>query len=149
MILGFKNKFTPLIIKGTKIHTIREDKPNRWKEGNKIHFAIGIRTKNYCQFKEGVCKGTQKIDIIHKSNVITVKIDGKLLGEAWKDKEGTIVCYTGLRLERINDTELKASSDYILHDLVANDGFITVQDFFKWFNKDFTGKIIHWTDLKY
>lgn len=28
-------------------------------------------------------------------------------------------------------------------------GFDSVKDFFRYFNKDFKGKIIHWTDLKY
>ena len=34
-------------------------------------------------------------------------------------------------------------------NLVQNDGFASISDFFKFFNKDYTGKIIHWTDLKY
>lgn len=33
--------------------------------------------------------------------------------------------------------------------LARNDGFDSISDFFKWFNKDFQGSIIHWTDLKY
>jgi uncharacterized protein YqfB (UPF0267 family) len=34
-------------------------------------------------------------------------------------------------------------------ELVLNDGFDSVDDFYLWFNKDFYGKIIHFTDLKY
>jgi hypothetical protein len=41
----------------------------------------------------------------------------------------------------ITDAELKILS--------VNDGFDSVDDFFEWFNEDFAGKIIHWTDLKY
>lgn len=41
MILSFKKQFLDPIITGSKIHTIRADKPNRWKPGNKIHFATG------------------------------------------------------------------------------------------------------------
>jgi hypothetical protein len=33
--------------------------------------------------------------------------------------------------------------------LANNDGFDTIEDFFAYFNKDFTGKIIHWTDWRY
>ena len=33
--------------------------------------------------------------------------------------------------------------------LAHNDGFDTIDDFFAYFNEDFIGKIIHWTDLKY
>lgn len=33
--------------------------------------------------------------------------------------------------------------------LAQNDGFDTVEEFFEYFNEDFTGKLIHWTDKKY
>lgn len=33
--------------------------------------------------------------------------------------------------------------------LAAQDGFHSVDEFWQWFNKDFTGKIIHFTDFKY
>jgi len=33
--------------------------------------------------------------------------------------------------------------------LAENDGFNTASDFLEWFDHDFTGKIIHWTDYKY
>lgn len=36
-----------------------------------------------------------------------------------------------------------------LHRLAINDGFDSVESFFDYFNKDFTGNIIHWTNLKY
>lgn len=77
MILGFKNIFVAGILSGLKIHTIRTDKHNRWRKGNKIHFATGIRTKDYKQFYEGVCKGTQ--DIVIDGKYIT--IDGRLLSD--------------------------------------------------------------------
>jgi hypothetical protein len=37
----------------------------------------------------------------------------------------------------------------ISEQLAINDGFETVEHFFRWFNEDFSGKIIHWTDLRY
>ena len=63
MILSFKKQFVQPILDGTKVHTIREDKGNRWTVGKKIHFATGVRTKNYEQFMEGECIGLQKIRI--------------------------------------------------------------------------------------
>ena len=33
--------------------------------------------------------------------------------------------------------------------LAKNDGFNSLDEFFAWFNKDFTGTIIHWSNLKY
>jgi hypothetical protein len=36
-----------------------------------------------------------------------------------------------------------------LNKLSKNEGFNLVDDFFRFFNKDFEGKIIHWTNYKY
>ncbi|MBB4034871.1 hypothetical protein GGR21_000758 [Dysgonomonas hofstadii] len=124
MILGFKPQFVAPILSGNKIHSIREDKTDRWKEGNTIHFATGVRTKNYDNFKMDECKGTQSIKIeyfegVFFANKVTVFIDGR-----------------ALEYEEILT-------------LAHNDGFCSVADFLKWFNKDFEGKIIHWTDFKY
>ena len=117
MVLGFNKRFPELILNGIKIHTIREDKNNRWKQGNKIHFATGVRTKNYNQFKEGECISTQHILIYRKSEI--VYIDNRALRRS----------------------ELK--------ELAISDGFNNVEEFWKWFNKNFEGKIIHWTNKKY
>ena len=119
MIIGFKEGFVEPIINGTKIHTIREDVHNRWKEGMKMHMATGVRTKKYHQFNEKICLSTQKIEIIHQNCIKIIKI---------------------------NNRKLKLSELYIL---AKNDGFANYDDFYFWFDKDFTGKIIHWTNLKY
>lgn len=124
MVLGFKPQFEDLIQTGQKKHTIREDKHDRWKAGMVIHFATGVRTKLYEQFKEGKCKSVQTIRIDHDyipliGHCISVFIDDRSL-----------------------------PPDEILK-LAKNDGFEDTSEFFNWFNKDFTGKIIHWTELKY
>ena len=119
MVLGFNPQFPAKILEGTKKHTIREDKKDRWKPGMKIHFATGVRTKNYNQFKEGVCKSVQKIKITYLEGSIRIRVDGQLIDYA--------------SLKRI----------------AKNDGFDSSRAFLNWFNKDFEGKIIHWTDLKY
>lgn len=56
------------------------------------------------------------------------------------DLETTGVLYwkNGIRLKRSQ-----------IEELAMNDGFESVDQFFAWFNKDWKGKIIHWTDLKY
>ncbi len=41
MILSFQAEFVPKIQAGTKIFTLREDKPGRWKKWNLIHFYQG------------------------------------------------------------------------------------------------------------
>lgn len=57
MILSFSDpRFEARIKAGIKIHTIREDKHNRWKPGMKIHFWMhnprNVK-KNPYQFGEG------------------------------------------------------------------------------------------------
>lgn len=121
MILGFKPQFVPRILSGRKIHTIREDKTNRWKPGNKIQMATGVRTKNYNCFKTAVCVSVQTIEI---RNI-------------FDDKNAVLIDGRKLTKEEIKT-------------LAKNDGFDNVKDFWNWFfMEDFIGKIIHWTYFKY
>ena len=105
-----------------KLHTIREDKSDRWKAGNNIHFVINNRTPKRFQFAPIVkCVSIQKIEIYYPAlaRFPVVLIDCK-----------------------------KLTTDKCVL-LANNDGFDSLYQFFDWFNKDFTGKIIHWTNLKY
>lgn len=121
MVLAFKNRFVKPILRGTKKHTIREDSKDRWKRGNKIHAATGVRSKNYNCFYEGWCISTQKIEI---NNI-------------FDDKDAVYI--DGIQL---NESEIKL--------LAINDGFLNVNEFWEWFKGVyFKGKIIHWTYLEY
>ena len=121
MILGFKKQFVEPILNGTKIHTIREDSNNRWKVGNKIHFATGVRTKNYNQFAEGVVDTILGISIIY--------VDGKPHVFVYPDGD------------QRNEKGLPSN---VIEELAKNDGFESVDDFFGWFSEDFVGRIIYW-----
>ena len=61
MILSFKPQFVPKILDGTKKHTIRADKHNRWHNKMTIHFATGVRTPQYEKFDEKTCCATINI----------------------------------------------------------------------------------------
>ena len=105
-----------------KLHTIRLDPSNRWKSGMKIHPVINNRTPNRFQFAPTMeCVSVQRINIHYHWGGLapSVRIDGKLLNE-----------------------------DDLLQ-LALNDGFPSVGAFFAYFNTDFSGNLIHWTDLKY
>lgn len=109
----------------SKKHTIREDKNNRWKPGMWIDFFINARTKKMFRFAPRIkVVSVQKISIEHDL------FFGKHLGPQ------VLVDNKKLSLDKL---EL----------LAKNDGFDNIEEFFQWFDKDFTGKIIHWTDLKY
>lgn len=132
MILSFKPCFKYPILEGSKIHTIREDKLNRWKDGRLIHFSTGVRTKDYNCFKKSVCRNTQKITIRHSVGYIQVYINDKFFGSVYHHGLNDIYEYSNC-----------------LNILALNDGFSGLSEFFNWFNSDFEGKIIHWTYFKY
>lgn len=116
-----------------KVHTIREGL--RIKPGTILHMATGVRTKNYFQFNNGIpelslCKSTQGIRIYFEDREVFVARAG---GTA---KEPLFSDFRKLEKEQ-------------LEVLALNDGFNSVDQFWKYFNKDFQGQIIHWTDLRY
>ena len=121
MILAFKEQFKAPIMSGSKIHSIRADKPNRWKLGMMIHFATGVRTPKYDNFKMGQCVSVEEIEIEYISKVVPpiIKVGGR---------------------------NLLTSEKYLL---AKKDGFDDLEDFLQFFSEDFKGKIIHWTDFKY
>lgn len=116
-----------------KIHTIREDKKNRWKSGNEIHFYINNRSKKAFQFAPVIpVVSIQEFEINY---VPTGKyLDFRPI--VFIDK---IFFYH----------DLITSDNSKMLQLAQNDGFDTIEDFFAYFNEDFKGKIIHWTDFKY
>jgi len=146
MILGFKKQFKPLVLNGMKIHTIREDKPNRWKAGNKIHFATGVRTKYYNQFEEGVCVSVQSILLVNHGNHVYCRIQTGENEYIHNDcvEYDHIKWYSGHLKRQVGGG--------LLGDLCKNDGLIW-EDFKGWFipkhGDKFEGKIIHWTDFTY
>lgn len=109
-----------------KIHTIREDKANRWKPGIMIDFFINTRKENMFRFAPKIpVISVQDFEISYFTdapycyNMPIVTVDGKYIS-----KENLLI-------------------------LSRNDGFESVEDFLKYFNQDFKGKIIHWTHFNY
>lgn len=137
--------FDRSIIHNKKLHTIREDKKNRWKAGTKIDFFINTRQKNMFRFAPVLpVISTQKIEFIWKEN----PKNQKCLGISF-DKTCTIIidnCFFGDVLFFKGNL---ISASYNLPDFAKNDGFDTAEELFAYFNKNFKGKIIHWTYLKY
>lgn len=112
-----------------KLHTIREDSKDRWKKGKKIDFFINVRKKDMLRFAPVLpVLSVQDIHIMYRSANIFFA-DNMYSADVYIDKE------------KLSLFDLKR--------LARNDGFDTVEDFLAYFNEDFTGKVIHWTDLKY
>jgi hypothetical protein len=123
-----------------KLHTIREDKHDRWKAGMLIHPVINNRTPQRFQFAPVMkCVSVQSIEIKYTKSssgtpLIYIEIDRKCFGTL--DSENNCKSVYPAMYERIQQ-------------LAINDGFDSVEAFLAYFSKDFTGKIIHWTDLRY
>lgn len=129
MIIGYKQQFHAKILDETKKHTIRTDAHDRWHAGMKMHQSAGVRTKQYKLLRLDTCTGTQKIRIYWIRNNAYVYVNHKIIGKYNKV------------FERCFSKKLGA--------LAQNDGFDSTAEFFNWFNENFIGKIIHWTDLRY
>lgn len=112
-----------------KLHTIRAG--NRWKAGDKIHMAYGSRTKNYQQFNKGI----PELQIVKSVQSIKIKITEF-------EFQGKPMVLPHIF---IDDKDMIQKTDVI----AANDGFSSVAEFGTWFNVNFEGQIIHWTDLRY
>ncbi|PHQ27869.1 hypothetical protein [Leeuwenhoekiella nanhaiensis] len=114
-------------MKSGKLHTIRRDEKDRWKAGNKIHFVINNRTADRFQFAPvAECKAIQYIEISYD----------ELLCEKFSSEPAVFVDGEPLNISQIEE-------------LAINDGFKNTMEFFQYFDNDFSGKIIHWTDLIY
>lgn len=117
----------------SKLHTIRPDPSNRWKPGAKIHFVINNRTKDRFQFAPVVeVKSVQKIEISSHG----VLYDGERTADGPFGKFKVKVDNLLLSYE---------DAEY----LAINDGFKNLAHFLHFFPKQFTGKIIHWTNKTY
>jgi len=133
-------------IKHPKLHSIRAG--SRWKAGQKIHMAYGVRTKNYEQFNKDIpelefVKSVQSIRLtwVYKNAYIETKLPLRKITGPY----GEFEYYPVIWIDGRNINESEAT----IERLAINDGFDTVNDFFRWFNKDFTGQLIHWTNFRY
>ncbi|ATC35589.1 hypothetical protein [Elizabethkingia anophelis] len=125
----------------SKLHTIRRDVHNRWKQGMLIDYFINARKKNMFRF-------APRIPMISSQEIFMTR--------KGSDLEITISKY---------DSYIGGDDFYLYYDakkiLAQNDGFDNYFDFVQYFseviekngdetgNYWFNGKILHWTNLKY
>lgn len=123
-----------------KLHTIRKDELNRWKPGMSVQGYYHARTKRSRKIFDGQCVSVQSIKITYRQNngfsqSVEIQIDKK-------------VWMVVLNIHPVTGEYEMHNIPETIYDLIINDG-LTPQQFFKWFNVNFEGKIIHFTDLKY
>jgi hypothetical protein len=136
-------EWTHFIVSGTKYaeHVLGSQKPkhhtirygHRWREGMKIHFVTGNRTKHRHQFAPIVLvNGVQMIWISPSNKSVRVERHISPETQDWN---------TSFYWHTLNESKIA--------ELAINDGFETVDHFWDYFNTESGGQIIHWTDLKY
>lgn len=109
-----------------KLHTIRADKNDRWYEGVTIDFYINNRQPNMFRFAPRItCSSTQDIFMTNYEGRFQITVD--------------------------DDTQMYYPD---IEKLAINDGFDSYDDFREYFisqmvDEVFSGKIIHWTNLRY
>lgn len=125
MLLTYSHERFPLLItNGVKIHTIREDKHQRWKPGMKIHHWMYNPRHTFrnpypfLQDRGDVLVSKQKIDV--EPLIKMIRIDGDHF---------------------LNDQQMD--------ELAFNDGLENTRVLFTWFKESFSGWILHWTDKRY
>lgn len=125
-----------------KLHTLRTDPKNRWKADMPIHFVIHNRTKNRFQFAPITkCVSVQKVVI--KWNCLNESFYSPL--DSMNKVKHILLDGNSVSLQ-IDNKRLNIGE---ISNLATNDGFPSLEAFFDYFNTDFEGKIIHWTDRKY
>ncbi|MEI6898277.1 MAG: hypothetical protein WCL00_00235 [Bacteroidota bacterium] len=126
MILTYsREKFKEKRLSGSKIHTIREDRHNRWKQGMMAHEWLHNPrnvSKNPHHFKTDQVQSIQRIEIIRTCD------------------------YLNETIVKIDDRKLKQNE---VQELAWNDGFENLADFWLFFADGFDGRILHFTDKRY
>lgn len=108
-----------------KVHTIREDKNQRWKEGALIHFFINLRKPIQFRF----------------APIIPVARVQKIAFYYTHDR--TMGIFIDNQLRYCRNVDVAVNSCFV-ELLAKNDGFDELEDFLSWFNIDFSGKLIWW-----
>jgi hypothetical protein len=112
-----------------KLHTIREDIKNRWKVGAKIDFYINTR-------KEDMFRFAPILPVVSIQYIMITR-----------NKHGKAMVFIDGKIFYLQDWSVEQK--YKMLHFAKNDGFETTEAFFEYFDTDFNGKIIHWTNLKY
>jgi len=118
MILTFSEKrFERKIIDKEKIHTIRKDVGNKWRTGVKINFWMHNPRNVQLYPYEFATSHTRKVD-----NIIIMPGQNKII---------------------IENNIFVSLKD--LNNIAVRDGFDDFEHFKTWFDKPFSGKLIHWS----
>jgi hypothetical protein len=110
-----------------KLHTIRRDVFNKWKNTSEIKFFINVNLEEEFQFAP-----------------IVPLVSAQSIRISYHEEDFEKACSEPAIYIDEKPIDLET-----LSALAVNDGFENIVDFLTYFNTNFTGVIIHWTNLKY
>jgi hypothetical protein len=86
-LYNFKERFAPIILDGSKTHTIRPKRANRERPGNICHLYTGLRTRNACLLFRAPCTSVDDISICKDGIILQgVELDeGEANAFAYRD----------------------------------------------------------------
>lgn len=136
--LNFKKEFAPLIEKGFKRQTIRPERKNPIKAGDRLFLFTGLRTKNCINLKPtSVDSFYRAWDTKNLNWYVTCKSIDRI-----KIKESYSFLLDPLC---VNDNELNRED---MNYLADREGFKSIKEFVQWIEKQyglpFEGVIIKW-----
>ena len=157
---NFKEKILGAPGFALKVHTIREDAYDRWREGMLLHMAYGVRSSSYECFNKAEsgelipgldkCRGTQLIEIrYHEECANAAKNKLFVYSKPYEVKGTTFYIPIMVFMRNKPGEPERALSIEQMQELAVNDGFASLEEFFEWFSDSFKGKLIHWTEKRY
>jgi len=96
-LYGFKKRFVPMILDGSKRHTIRDIRKNADRPGKVMHLYTGLRQKGATLLFRAPCVKVEDIEIVELPGIFldhagpVVRVNGEALSSdecnalAWRD----------------------------------------------------------------
>jgi hypothetical protein len=121
-----------------KIHTMRKDITDFWQTNKSINSFYFTSRPHMTKIHPTLpVVNIQKIKIVHDLEHVTVIIFS-----------GTEISMMK-KIIKVGKNFLMPDHDDSILKMAQNDGFLNLKQFFTFFNKDWEGKIIHWTNKMY
>lgn len=127
--IGYPEYHTP------KIHAIYRDLDETFTAGVNLKILSGRIDKLIQVVPDMKCISVQTIEVKFHPEIRKYQTFRGLIDGEWVKSDVFV--------------DGKWINGEVIERLAINEGFDSVEHFFRYFNRDYTGKIIHWTDKKY
>lgn len=105
---SFQQRFVPMVLEGSKRHTIRKRRKYAPKKGDNLQLYYGMRTKWCKKLRVDVCTDVKSILIAINSNTgdpVLVLFDRRLRDDEFEMIDGKIVLHTDVKKTAIEPDE--------------------------------------------